>query len=94
MEKEINRVKMLTLVEQWRSSGMSQAEFARENNLPVHTLRYWLYKRDRSPKSPNGFVHLKVSSVSHDIKLRYPNGVELYLPPGTPVSVVRSFIQD
>ena len=94
MEKEINSVKMFSLIERWRSSGKSQSEFARENNLPVHILRYWLYKRDRSPKSPDGFVRLNVPSVSHDIKLRYPNGVELHLPQGTPVSVVRSFIQD
>jgi len=85
---------MLTLVEQWRSSGMSQAEFARENNLTVHTLRYWLYKGDRPPKNPNSFLRLSVPSVSQDIKLRYPNGVELHLPIGTPVSVLRSLIQD
>ena len=94
MEKEINSVKMFSLIERWRSSGKSQSEFARENNLPVHTLRYWLYKRDGSSKSPNGFVRLDLQTVSHVIKLRYPNGVELYLPQGTPVSVVRSFIKD
>jgi len=93
MEKETYSRRMLSLVESWRSSGMSQADFARENNLSIHTLRYWLYKRGGSSKNPDGFVRLSLPTISHAIKLRYPNGVELHLPPGTPASVVRSFIQ-
>ena len=29
----------------WQRSGMTQAQYAIDNDLTVHTLRYWLYKR-------------------------------------------------
>jgi len=35
---------MLTMVEQWQQSGLTQAEFARTQNLTLVKLRYWIHK--------------------------------------------------
>ncbi len=93
MEKNDKRSVMLSLVRQWRQSGKSQKEFAHEHNLPIHTLRYWLYKQGRAAKSPEGFVRLNVPTLGNGLKLRYPNGIELHFPPGLPVSAIKAFIR-
>ena len=33
----------LSLAQQWKSSGMTQTDYAKTYNIPIHTLRYWLY---------------------------------------------------
>jgi DNA-binding transcriptional regulator YiaG len=47
---------MLTLVSQWQESGMTQVKFARENNVSVHTLKYWLYKK-KEIRGYSGRIH-------------------------------------
>jgi hypothetical protein len=81
------------IIESWPGSGMTQAEYARSNNIPIHTLRYWLYKRRKSSVDGSAFIELKnVFKGSHHILLRYPNGVELQLPAGTTLQMLKTLI--
>ena len=69
---------MATIVQNWQESGLSQAEYARTNDIKLVTLRYWILKL-RHPDDQPAFIQLNGIS-SQDIHIRYPNGVELYLP--------------
>lgn len=38
---------------EYRQSGLSQAQFCKENNLSHYALRYWLYKGSKKTKKPD-----------------------------------------
>ena len=82
----------LNIALQWRTSGMTQIDYARTNNIPIHTLRYWLYKHKGSVSEEGSFLRLKDLSTVNEIVLRYPGGVELRLPAATPLSVIKQLI--
>jgi hypothetical protein len=91
MTRQDKRAMMLTLVEQWQQSGMSQAEFARVQNLTLVKFRYWIRRYKQQNDAVPGFIQLN-GFTGGDISIRYPNGVELGLPAQTPVGVIRSLI--
>jgi len=80
------------VAQQWRSSGMTQTDFASANRISIHTLRYWLYKHKDSVPDKGSFLRLKDLSTVNEIVLRYPGGVELRLPAATPLSVIKQLI--
>ena len=81
-----------SLVTDWQTSGMTQVEYAKENNISIHTLRYWVYKRKKKTQHPEAFVELKNIFKGNDILLRYPNGVELHVPAGISAQSLKSLI--
>jgi len=81
-----------SIAHKWRFSGMTQTDYARANNIPIHTLRYWLYKHKGSVSDEGSFLRLKDLSTANEIVLRYPGGVELRLPAATPLSVIKQLI--
>jgi hypothetical protein len=81
---------MFQLVDQWKSSGMSQADFAGQNNLTLVKFRYWI-KKHREGQDGSGFIQI-ARPMGHEINLRYPNGVELVLPGSTSLSALKSLI--
>jgi len=83
------REQMLEVVERWQQSGQSQEAFAKDNQLAVAKLRYWI--RQKREKQTGSFVEISAPIVSGLI-IRYPNGVELQLPPQTPVAQLRHLI--
>ena len=80
------------IAKQWRSSGMTQVEYASAHMITVHTLRYWLYKRQDTVSDKGNFLRLKDLSPINEIVLRYPGGVELRLPSATPISVIKELV--
>jgi hypothetical protein len=82
----------LSLAQQWRSSGMTQLDYASSNNISIHTLRYWLYKRKDSVADEGSFLRIQDFSTVNEIVLRYPGGVELRLPAATPLSLIKQLI--
>lgn len=91
MTRQDKRSMMLTLVEQWQQSGLSQVEFARVQNLTLVKFRYWVHRYRQQDGTKPGFIQLS-GFAGGDISIRYPNGVELALPAHTPVGVIRSLI--
>jgi hypothetical protein len=78
------------IASQWFDSGMTQAEYARQNNLSIHSLKYWLYKKEKEKtcKEAGAFVELKNIPGGNSIIMKYLNGVELQFPAGTPVQIL------
>lgn len=91
MTKIEKRSRMESLVRHWQSSGKTQAEYAREHGLKVATLRYWVSKFRKAPVAETSFVEISGGFMQH-IHIRYPNGVELTLPFGTPAGLLRNLI--
>jgi hypothetical protein len=82
---------MLSLVERWKASGTSQADFAQAHQIRLTKFRYWINAQRRGKSDTPAFIEL--NGFSHrDISIRYPNGVELVLPAQTSVVVLRSLI--
>ena len=80
------------IVAGWHDSGMTQVDFAKSNNITIHTLRYWLYKRQKKAGTGNAFIELKNVFNGSGILLRYTNGVELHLPAGTSLQTLKALI--
>lgn len=93
MTKQEKSAMMLSLANQWRVSGVAQEDFARENDITVHALRYWLYKRKELKQENGGFLQLSGLAIGNEYLLRYPNGIELKLPGQTPVAIIKSLIE-
>jgi len=82
---------MALLVRQWKDSGVTQAQYAAQNNLTLVKFRYWIKKFKEPTNAETGFVQLN-GFLPQSIILRYPNGLELVLPTHTPVNVLNSLI--
>jgi len=82
---------MITLVEQWHQSGLSQAGFAKAHNIKLAKLRYLIHKQRHGERHASGFIQLN-GVPSTGISIRYPNGVELVLPAQTSTGLLRSLI--
>ncbi len=91
MTRQDKRSMMLTMVEQWQQSGLSQAEFARVQNLTLVKFRYWLRRYRQQEDNSSGFIQLNGFS-SQGISIRYPNGVELSLPVQVPIATLKSLL--
>lgn len=83
------REQMLEVVERWQQSGQSQKMFAEENQIALAKLRYWIHQKRE--KQTGSFVELSAPIVS-ELIIRYPNGVELQIPPQTPMAQLRHLI--
>ena len=85
------RSQMITMVEQWRQSGLSQAGFAQVQNVRLAKLRYWIHKQRQGETHGSEFIQLN-GLPSSGISIRYPNGVELILPAHVPAGYLKSLI--
>ena len=80
MEKE---TQMLKMAEQWKTSGKSRIEFAREHNITIHSLNYWckkLRRRDSARQPEPKFIELNTLGAYPQEKRGVQ--VELELPGG------------
>jgi hypothetical protein len=91
MTRQENKSKMATIVQNWQESGLSQAEYARTNDIKLVTLRYWILKLRHPCDDKSSFIQLNGIS-SQDIHIRYPNGVELFLPVQASAGLLRTLI--
>lgn len=73
--------RMLSLVEQWRGSGMTQKEFCMEAGIKLGTFSYWV---SRSRENEKGFMPLmpEKNNLTKEVELTYPNGVKIKIPSG------------
>lgn len=85
--------KMFLLVDQWRKSGLTRKEFAKQHGITDSSLEYWCRKRDKLKKRKStettDFVEIfsgkdkisetsqSTSSLSAIVELELPNGMKL-----------------
>jgi hypothetical protein len=82
-------------VQAWQQSGLTQAEYCRQNNLKNHRWWYWR-KRISHPSETNvTFVPLRFSSSKLSragISVVTPNGYRIECDNGVDVSKLRQLI--
>lgn len=81
--------KMMNLILRWQQSGHSQKAFAHEHGIKLFTFRYWVQKCREQPQTADSFLQLGASSSATSVVIRYPNGCELQMPAGTPLSTIK-----
>jgi transposase-like protein len=73
------------LIEEYQSSGLTQAAFCREWNLNSKTLARWL-RIDRDEKEVS-FCEVELGTTSapeNKVRVHLPNGIEVIVPVGSP----------
>ena len=80
---------MFALVDQWKSSDMTQKQFCAEYDLKIGTFAYWVakHKKAGSENSAGGFVGVDVSGQAElsPVRITYPNGVVVSCPANLPL---------
>lgn len=88
----IRQQQMYAHVESWQDSGLTQRAYCRQTDVPIQTFQYWLRKYRKEKSATDDFVAIENSNLNSNIHIRYPNGVELVLPPQVPVQTLQSLI--
>ena len=69
-------------IEAWQASGQSQQSFCKANDLNYPNFGYWLRKFRRqgvaaAPHRASGFVPVVASTITGELTVHLPNGIEL-----------------
>ncbi|WP_257669768.1 IS66 family insertion sequence element accessory protein TnpA [Parapedobacter tibetensis] len=84
------RAHMLSLVEQWRTSGQTQKAFCQFQGIRPGTLAYWV-RISKEDHGPSGFVEVfPKNNPIQKIEVIYPNGVKVNA--GTDLALVSRLI--
>ncbi len=71
---------MLSMVADYKASGLSGAAFCRDRGIHRSLLYYWIKRYDQQT-SPGGFMELKPThKTNKSIEVTYPNGVRVLVP--------------
>ena len=82
-------------VQAWQQSGLTQAEYFRQNNLKNHRWWYWRKRISHPPETDVTFVplHFSSSKISRTgIDVVTPNGYRIECDNGFDVSKLRQLI--
>ena len=82
-------------IQSWQQSGLSQAEYCRQNDLKNHRWWYWRKRISHSSDTDVTFVPLRFSSskISRtDISVVTPNGYRIEIYNGYDMSKLRQLI--
>ena len=73
---------MLSLVEDWKASGLTQKAFSALQGIKVATLSYWVAKSKEQETGSRGFIEMPSESAvkGKQIEIIYPTGVRLKVP--------------
>jgi len=84
--------KMFSHIEQWQQSDLSQKEYCAQNQVKPWVFYYWLRKYRKQRNTTEGFFPIQPVSIQGDIRIHYPSGVEVHLPPQTGLHTLKSLI--
>ncbi len=77
------REQMFSMIEQWRTSGLTQKAFCQQRSMRYYVFHYW-YKRYKIQQSgvddnAGSFVKLQVAkpSSSGGIEINFPGGIRI-----------------
>ncbi len=89
-----NRQKeMYTHIETWKQSGTTQKVYCAEQHINTAVFQYWLRKYRKQHTTVDGFFPIQPMATSGEaIRIHYPSGVEVHLPPSTGLQILQSLI--
>ena len=73
------RERMLSLVIDWKTSGLPQKAFCKLHGINVGTLGYWVSKVREQESGTGGFIEMTSEPTlkSNEVEIIYPTGVRL-----------------
>lgn len=84
MQNNPDRESMFDLIEQWKTSGLSQKAFCEQHEVRYYVFHYWYRRyREQHPKSMDSspaFIALQVNAAGTSSS--YAGCAELILPDG------------
>lgn len=92
MRSEELRKKMFTLVQEWELSEQTRETFCAAQGINLAKFGYWRSLYLKSQESSEGEFRAICPIVEKAVDIRYPNGVTLSVPRGTPVEEIKSLI--
>jgi hypothetical protein len=99
--REQKKLRALAMIEQMKQSGKKIPVFCKENNISIHTIRYWIKKQKKESepsKSSCDFIPIQIQKQlppvreSGKIEIVYPNGVCIRLREEIDLSTVKYLI--
>ncbi|MGL1889587.1 MAG: hypothetical protein OCD76_23940 [Reichenbachiella sp.] len=100
MRKLSTESERIEWISQWESSGKSQVDWCKTQELSLHTFRKWVsnYHKEQKSKEETSskFIPLTATvqetAVSSPFELVYPNGVQLRIPADITANQLKTFI--
>lgn len=93
---------MFSLIEIWKSSGLTQQEFCKEKDLAYHRFHYWYKKYNNQHASSDIPARAAFSRVSIKgsgnhagggaVEVVYPNGCKIVFNQAVDASFLRSLL--
>ena len=99
MSKQVGRGFWLAQVEAWRASGLSQAEYGRQQGLSSKRLSNWA-KRFEQPPAGLSVRPIRVAGpaieepAGFELLLRHPSGWQLAVPSGIGAKWLASLLKE
>jgi len=78
------------ILQKIEQSGLSIAQYCRENDIKTHTVRYWKQKLVKQETS--GFVRIATCEPTQAMEIIYPSGVRLKLSAGIPIKDLKALL--
>ena len=78
------------ILQKIEQSGLSIAQYCRENDIKTHTVRYWKQKLFKQETS--GFVRIATCEPTQAMEIIYPSGVRLKLSVGIPIKDLKALL--
>jgi len=91
MSSKEKQQQMFELIEAWKISGETIKDFVARQDIGLSKFQYWHKKYREQNATEGGFIRMHPIG-GMELRLRYPNGVELLIPSGTPPSHIAELI--
>lgn len=89
------------ILSEYRLIHQSIKDFSKSKGIPFTTLANWIQKSEKkylnSESHKQDFIPIeiekKVSSISQDLLIEFPNGVKITLPSSSDIGLISSLIK-
>ncbi|MBK9934121.1 MAG: transposase [Cytophagaceae bacterium] len=78
------------ILQEIEQSGLSIAQYCKDNDIKPHTVRYWKQKLVKQKTS--GFVKISPGVPSQAMEIIYPSGVRLKLSSRIPIKDLKALL--
>src|ERR1019366_9513131 len=79
-DKSKYRLKMLSMIGDWKQSGQNQKAYCKTHSIPYHQFHYWYKQYKLVPRPANELqpsfieVHIPVAEIKSCAEVIYPDG--------------------
>jgi hypothetical protein len=106
-KQRYSQEEMFLAIELWKESGLSQSKFCIQEKISLPTFGYWYKKYKQAKglllhpglKERETFIPVELPHAVHsptatpgDIKVSFPNGVEINCPAGIDIQQLKTLI--